>query len=238
MSDFPFELWASASQHDLAYQMVTSALLWASGDLLAQSIERYNFNKQHHSIHQSNSSSSTSFSLRNCCSQWNVLRTFRLSLFGSCVWAFCTYYWFRFLEEIFPGEGFKVALQRMILDQSVYAPCVIFTLFIVIGLLEGLSFQQLFIKTKSGFIPTLLSNWILWPIAQLVIQGIIPLKQRIIVANLINIPWTAYLAYKAAIPPNSPTIIQTNKTNANNTNKNTTINQSEEEEQLELMQIK
>jgi len=240
MSDWSFE--ELVSNHDLAYQMLTSGLLWGSGDVLAQCIERY---------YQGNRGIS-SVSLFD----WKLVRTVRLAFFGCFVWAFLTYYWFRFLERILPGQGIVVAIERMLLDQSFYAPMIILLLFVVIGVLEGLTWKSLLVKVRAGFLPTLFSNWMLWPLVQLLLQGgLIPLQHRIIIANLINIPWTAYLAYKAANNNNNNNNNTNNKhllnlNNPNNNNINSGIlkvgteleepipSYAEEEEQVELMQSK
>ena len=187
-------------EQEVLRSMLTSGVLWALGDVMAQLIERYSSgsNKQLASSAASSASSSLSFA-----SLYQPLRTVRLSLYAALVWAPATHYWFRFLEYVFPGDGLLVAVKRMLLDQSLYAPLVIGSLFLVVGSLEGLSLRAVLAKTRDGFLPTLSRNWLLWPAAQIVLQGFVPIQHRIFVANCINLPWTAYLAYRAAQTPHA-----------------------------------
>ena len=182
--------------------MLSSGALWGLGDVMAQLIERYgsggSSNKQ---LQTASSSSFLSF--------YSPLRTLRLSFYAALVWAPATHYWFQFLEYVFPGDGLLVAVKRMLLDQSVYAPLVIASLFFVVGALEGLSLRTVAAKTRDGFLPTLTRNWMLWPAAQIVLQGFVPMQHRIFIANCINLPWTAYLAYRAARSPPSASTVTT-----------------------------
>ena len=176
--------------------MLSSGALWGLGDVMAQLIERYSASSSSTSgAKQLHSSSSSLLSF------YSPYRTLRLSFYAMFVWAPCTHYWFALLEYIFPGDGLLVAVKRMLLDQSLYAPLVIASLFIVVGALEGSSLRTVLAKTRDGFLPTLTRNWLLWPAAQLVLQGFVPMQHRLFLANCVNLPWTAYLAYRAAKSP-------------------------------------
>jgi hypothetical protein len=129
---------------------------------------------------------------------YQPLRSLRLAFFAAFCWAPATFYWFRFLEWTFPGEGLMVAMKRMVCDQLLFAPVVILSLFIVVTSLEGRPIPAVIKKVKDAFFPTLLRHWMLWPVAQLLLQGFVPLQSRIFLANCINLPWTAFLAYTAA----------------------------------------
>ena len=120
-------------------------------------------------------------------SVYQPLRSLRLALFSAFVWAPATFYWFRFLEATFPGSGLSVAFQRMLADQLLYAPLVILSLFLVISALEGKPVAAIISKVRDAFLPTLLRNWLLWPVAQLVLQGFVPLSSRIFLANCVNL---------------------------------------------------
>lgn len=175
--------------HPMVSQMLVSGGLWALGDVIAQVLEKL--------------STKTMSSLS--CKLWDPFRTARLAFFASCCWAPCTYIWFAYLERTLPGTDSLTALKRMMADQLLYAPIVIFTLFVVIGVLEGLSFAEIKLKVRAGYATTLLRNYMLWPVAQFILQGFVPLEYRIIGANLINVPWTAYLASISSQRPNTHT---------------------------------
>ena len=184
MSDLSVEQFVS--DHELLWSMLSSGLLWGAGDCIAQRIEQYLSRGKLQPQHQPSSAA---------C--WDAVRTGRIFFFACFCWAPATYYWFQLLELMVPGEGLEVAVKRMLLDQTLYAPAVIAALFAVVAALSGLSFHATLRRVRQGFVPTLLSNWMLWPLAQLLLQsGLIPRQQRITAANCINLPWTAYLAYR------------------------------------------
>ena len=190
MSDLSFEQFLP--EQAVLRSMLSSGALWGLGDVMAQLVERYSLNSKQQ-MQQPASTSSSSF-----LSFYSPYRTLRLAFYACFVWAPTTHYWFQLLEYVFPGSGLIVAVKRMLLDQCVYAPVVIASLFFVIGALEGGSLRTVLAKTRDGFLPTLTRNWLLWPVAQLVLQGFVPMQHRLFVANCINLPWTAYLAYRAA----------------------------------------
>ncbi len=138
--------------------------------------------------------------------QWhfNFLRLLRLAAFACFMFAPLTKAWFELLVRLFPGEGLAVAFPRMALDQLCYAPFVLSTLFLWTGLLEsGGSFHFAFEKMRSNVGRALRANWIVWPAVQLINQGVVPLEGRMLVAAIVNVPWTAYLASKAAAKTNT-----------------------------------
>ena len=186
-------------QHEVLRSMLMSSVMWGLGDVMAQLIERYTATNGK----QPSSAPSASPSSASLLSFYQPLRTVRLALYAFAVFAPATHYWFQFLEHLFPGSGLVVAVKRMLLDQTLYAPCVISSLFIVVGALEGLSVRSVLAKTRDGFLPTLTRNWLLWPAAQLGLQGFVPVQHRLFVANCINLPWTAYLAYRASQTSNA-----------------------------------
>lgn len=54
--------------------------------------------------------------------------------------------------------------------------------------------------------PAITANWMLWPFVQLILQGVVPLELRMIFAALVNVPWTAFLAWKAGKASATPLI--------------------------------
>lgn len=130
--------------------------------------------------------------------RFDWLRLLRLASFAGLIFAPATKAWFEQLEAWFPGSGLLVAVQRMATDQICYSALVISSLFLWTGLWEsGGSLLFAIAKIRANLWPALCANWMVWPAVQLVLQSVIPLHLRMLVAALVNIPWTAYLATKA-----------------------------------------
>lgn len=182
----------------LLHEAISSAILWSLGDILAQCIERYSkLNDINHPHELQNDRSSTSTSAWSSI-QWK--RTARLAFYGSCIWTTPTHFWFHFLQTTFPKHDFASGFMRMMCDQIFYSPMVIDSLLMTTGLLEGMSFSAAFDKIVLQFWPIIYRNWLLWPIVQIINMNYVPLEYRMLFVNLINLPWTAYLAFASTRP--------------------------------------
>lgn len=140
----------TAVDHPELVNCISTAMLWAIGDVLAQLFERSKQRAQTHlPLSQSPSHASTYDR-----PEWrfNYARTLRLASFAGLLFAPVTKMWFEFLEATFPGEGLAVAVQRMLLDQAIYSTCVIVSLFVWVGMLEsGGSVQHTLAKVQTNY---------------------------------------------------------------------------------------
>jgi len=179
--------------NDFFLSCLISAALWSVGDVLAQLIE--------------------SSGLKSS------LRTLRIAVFGGLIFAPLTGRWFTFLNETFPDSqtsavppydgdqwtalinvllsAWPVAL-RVIVDQVIYSPFILSVLFLSVGLMEGNGWSAAVNKWRAAIVPSLIRNWQVWPVVQTVNQSLIPAPYRLLVTNMVAVPWTAYLAYQAA----------------------------------------
>lgn len=77
--------------------------------------------------------------------------------------------WFAFLTKWFPIEtrGASVsALQRVAMDQLLFAPLGLGCFFTFMTVAEGGSRRQVIKKFQDIYIPTLRANYILWPVSE------------------------------------------------------------------------
>jgi protein Mpv17 len=155
-------------------QMVIAAILWTVGDLLAQRIQGRQI----------------------LTGDVDIDRTWRFAAYAFFLFAPIVFLWFRFLEYLFPGQRLLPAVQRVGLDQIVFAPFIISFMFIIMGLLEGKSCEQAHAKVRKDLWDTLLTNWSIWPLAQLINMLLVPPHLRLVYVNTLNIFWTAYLSAK------------------------------------------
>jgi len=170
----------------LVTQMVTAAILWSLGDFLAQKIESH---KRGSSV------------LATLMSEapYNYKRTARMALFAALYFSPLTNLWFKLLQDLFPGELFEAAVKRVLLDQTFYATFMITSVFAIVSLMEGKKWEEIIMKIKVDLFPTLQVNWLIWPFVQLFNMYYISPPHRLLIANIVNVPWTAYLAYKTSL---------------------------------------
>eukprot|EP00475_Leptophrys_vorax_P011984 TRINITY_DN1844_c0_g2_i1.p1 TRINITY_DN1844_c0_g2~~TRINITY_DN1844_c0_g2_i1.p1 ORF type:complete len:199 (+),score=44.66 TRINITY_DN1844_c0_g2_i1:214-810(+) len=168
----------------LLTNMITSAVLWTAGDLIAQTISPP-VDEQGQPL-----------------KQYDLVRTARMASWGGLVFSPLAHPWYGFLQRTFPTTSALHVGSKVFLDQSIWAASVTALLFTYTSLLEGKSLDQAKQKVESSLLPTLKVNWMIWPAVQLINLGIVPPNFRLLVINSVSIPWSAYLALvsNSAVP--------------------------------------
>lgn len=123
------------SRRPMLGNIATSAVLFATGDVLAQqAIEKRG--KDH-----------------------DYVRTARIVMWGGGIFAPAVTVWFRTLERIKFKSAIATTAARVGLDQFAFAPTVLTGFFTVMTLLEGKGLGDVEKKWKADFVPTLQTNW-------------------------------------------------------------------------------
>ena len=105
--------------------------------------------------------------------------------------------WYGLLTKWFPVtplRGTIPALQRMAMDQLIFAPIGLSAFFTFMTLAEGGGKKHVVKKFQDIYIPTLRANYILWPAVQMLNFRVMPLSLQIPTVSTISIGWTAYLS--------------------------------------------
>ncbi|CAO3590207.1 unnamed protein product [Absidia cylindrospora] len=120
--------------------------------------------------------------------------------------------WYMFLDRFFPvpttpanasatvmksikRAGDLVALKRMALDQSLFAPAGLLLFFTTMGLAETRSLEGAKEKLKDAFVPALISNYKVWPLIQWINFKFMPLPFRLPFVSSLGILWNIYLSW-------------------------------------------
>lgn len=159
---------------------ITSAILFGSGDLLAQWFfinEKYDYR-----------------------------RTLRNMIYGGLVFSPFATVFYRFLNNklSFPFKNsiprqlihFANTLTRVSVDQLIWAPIGIPLYFTAVSLMEFKSFESIKLKLSDSYWETLVNNWKVWPLFQTVNFLIVPLQYRLLCVNIISILWNCYLSWE------------------------------------------
>lgn len=104
--------------------------------------------------------------------------------------------WFRTLEVIIPSKHPKLmrTFETMLVDQLIFCPLFTAVFFIYNGYLEGGCLEAIKHKFKFAYIPTLIANYKVWPLVQMVNFYLIPLPYRVPFVNIIALGWNAYVS--------------------------------------------
>jgi hypothetical protein len=107
------------------------------------------------------------------------------------------YKWFGLLAKWFPitpGRGTVPAMQRVAMDQLIFAPIGLSCFFTFMTVAEGGGKKHVVKKFQDIYIPTLRANYILWPAVQMFNFRVVPLPFQIPLVSTIAVGWTAYLS--------------------------------------------
>ena len=113
--------------------------------------------------------------------------------------------WYLTLDKVLKGNTARVAIQKMILDQTLFAPLFIGNFLVVADVLEGKSFKQIKGKLKSSYYQTVKTNWCIWPPVQIANFYYVPLEHRVLFSNLAALIWNTYLSWAV----NHETLVET-----------------------------
>jgi len=102
--------------------------------------------------------------------------------------------WFDFLERIVPGRSKRAIAARTTLDQAIEVPFMISLIFTLSSLAEGHGPAYCLAKIQLKLLRTWRDCTGVWVPAQLVNQGLIPLKYRVMFQAFISFFWDAYLS--------------------------------------------
>jgi len=125
---------------------------------------------------------------------YNYRRTFNMGLTGMLVSIIC-HFWYIKLDKIFPGRGFKIAMQKMLLDQTACSPVTITVFLATLTILEGSSFEDFLDDMRNKAWRLYIAEWIVWPPFQLFNFIFLPLRFRVLYDNAVSMICDIYSSY-------------------------------------------
>ena len=106
-------------------------------------------------------------------------------------------YWYGFLDRAIKGHTPRIkAAKKVLVDQLVCSPIFLGTFISVVGALQGENFEGIKRKLQSEYKDILLTNYYIWPLAQLVNFSLIPLNYQVLFAQVVAIFWNTYLSWR------------------------------------------
>ncbi|RAL62480.1 hypothetical protein DID88_005045 [Monilinia fructigena] len=151
-------------------QSVTSAILFATGDVLAQQLVEKKGIKEH-----------------------EIARTGRMALYGGAIFGPIATNWFKFLQNnvVLKNKNLEMAA-RVAADQCIVAPLNLGLFLTTMSVLEGTDPKK---KLEANYSTALQKNYMIWPAVQAVNFKLVPLEHRVLVVNIVSLGWNCYLSY-------------------------------------------
>ncbi|XP_017190962.1 protein SYM1-like isoform X1 [Malus domestica] len=97
-------------------------------------------------------------------------------------------------QELIPFQDWWVVPVKVAFDQTVWAAIWNSIYFTVLGFLRFESLISIFSELKATFLPMLTAGWKLWPFAHLVTYGVIPVEQRLLWVDCVELIWVTILS--------------------------------------------
>ncbi|KAI8955628.1 hypothetical protein F4801DRAFT_273885 [Xylaria longipes] len=159
----------SLAARPLLTQSLTTAVLFAVGDITAQQVvEKKGFEKH------------------------EFARTGRMFAYGGVVFGPAATTWFSILSKrvVLRNKNAEI-LARVACDQLLFAPTFIGVFLSSMAVLEGSSVKD---KLEKSYWPALSTNWMVWPFVQMANFKFVPLHHRVLAVNVVSIGWNCYLS--------------------------------------------
>ncbi|KAL2864326.1 Mpv17/PMP22 family protein [Aspergillus lucknowensis] len=148
---------------------ITSAVLFGSGDVLAQQlVDRRGIEKH------------------------DVGRTGRMALYGGAVFGPAATKWFGFLQRHVVLKNPKATIvARVAVDQGLFTPLHLTCFLSSMAVMEGTDPVE---KWRTSFLPSYKANLTIWPTVQGFNFALVPLEYRVLVVNVISLGWNCILS--------------------------------------------
>lgn len=126
--------------------------------------------------------------------EFDRTRMFRSGLVGFTLHGSLSHYYYQFCEELFPFQDWWVVPVKVVFDQTVWAATWNSIYYTVLGLLRFESPVNIFTELKTTFWPMLTAGWKLWPFAHLITYGVVPVEQRLLWVDCVELIWVTILS--------------------------------------------
>ncbi|KFK30935.1 hypothetical protein AALP_AA6G045100 [Arabis alpina] len=142
--------------------------------------------------------------------EFDRARVVRSGLVGFTLHGSLSHYYYQFCEALFPFQEWWVVPAKVAFDQTVWSAIWNTIYYMVLGLLRFQSPANVFGEIKTKFWPMLTAGWKLWPLAHLVTYGVIPVDQRLLWVDCIELIWVTILSTYSNEKAEAGTLEETN----------------------------
>lgn len=126
--------------------------------------------------------------------EFSRVRLLRSGLVGFCLHGSLSHYYYHVCEFLFPFQGWWVVPVKVAFDQTIWSAIWNSIYFITLGLLRFESPVRILKDLRETFFPLLTAGWKLWPFAHLITYGLVPVEQRLLWVDCVEILWVTILS--------------------------------------------
>ena len=138
----------------------------------------------------------------------NGRRTLRMGVMGVIIGPIQRT-WFLTLERFIPPTSKIQIVKKLIVDQLVYGPFIIFSFYSLSGALAGNSLNDVKLMLQERYLKTVFTGYKVWPFVQAINFTFVPLQNRANFVQAVGLCWNMYLSWMANRPVTSaPTVYE------------------------------
>jgi protein Mpv17 len=177
------------SSNPVATKSATSAFVYALGDMIAQSSESKNPDEQAEQ-------------------QLDMLRTFKSLLAGGIGHGPLSHVWYNLSESFFQhwhltaaaaatATSWGLVVPKIVADQAIWGPIWTSLYLIMLGIMNGQGPKAIQQTIYTSLLPLTVRGLGLWPAAHVITYGLVPVQDRLLWVDLVEIIWVTILATQA-----------------------------------------
>lgn len=180
----PLDIWRSYTNilntAPLQTKALTSATVYTIGDILAQRQEGSEIGK---------------------LDRWRIGRSLAAGLIGHGP---MSHVWYHVSEDFFDNvlqlHAWWDFIPKVVVDQAIFGPIWNNSYILLLGLMKFQKPSQILEDMKRTTVPLIVSGLKLWPFVHCITYGLIPVENRLLWVDAVEILWVTILAKEAASP--------------------------------------
>ncbi|KAJ8548525.1 hypothetical protein ON010_g11146 [Phytophthora cinnamomi] len=175
--------------------MATSSVLFGLGDRLSQRVEKIGKTEEELAELEQDSVVEEGRLMSE-----STAKTVRMVVWGGLCLSPMMHNWYNLMERVFVGSGKLVVAKKVVADMVFLAPQMPIWFFTTTGVMAGKPFRQALDDSIEKQPMMLMANYMLWPAANSITYGVMPLQYRLLFANFVNVGWASVLSFLATHP--------------------------------------
>ena len=115
--------------------------------------------------------------------------------------------WFLTLERFIPPTSKIQIVKKLIVDQTIYGPFIVFFFYSLSSTLSGKDLNDLKLLLQERYLKTIFTAYKVWPFVQAINFTFVPLQHRANFVQAVALCWNMYLSWMANMPVTSTTTV-------------------------------
>lgn len=137
--------------------------------------------------------------IAQCCEGRPILdisrkRMIRSGLVGFCLHGSLSHFYYHICEALFPFTDWWGVPIKVAFDQTIWSAFWNSVYFVTLGVLRLESPASIASELRATFWPMLTAGWKLWPFAHLITYGVVPVEQRLLWVDCVELVWVSILS--------------------------------------------